>query len=159
MSASFANIAKDFDYKLIDKLRKQLGQDDRVVKVGVPVSAEPEPDGTPMVLVAAVHEFGSPKNAIPERSFIRSAVSENTEQYRRLNRINFVALLKGSINVETALKRLGEMAKSHMQQKIRSGPFQELKPETIARKGSSRPLIDTGNLIQSITYEIGKKND
>lgn len=156
---SFAKIAKDFDYKLINKLRKQLGQDNRVVKVGVPATAEPQPDGTPMVLVAAVHEFGSPKNNIPERSFIRSAVNENHDEYVRLNKINFVALIKNKITVEIALSRLGEMAKSHMQQKIRKGDFVPLKESTIKAKGSSAPLIDTGNLIQSITYALGTKND
>lgn len=158
MTGVSTKILKDFDYKLINKLKSQLNQNNKVVKVGVPVSSGEEENGIPIVLVAAVHEFGSPKNNIPERSFIRSAVNENKDAYTRMNRISLAGMLKGVVTIETALGRLGELAKGHMQQKIRKGNFAPLQPATIKAKGSSAPLIDTGNLIQSITYEIGSKN-
>jgi hypothetical protein len=35
-----------------------------------------------------------------------------------------------------------------------NGKFAPLKAKTIKRKGSSKPLIDTGQLRQSITYRV-----
>ncbi|MDF7681191.1 hypothetical protein PT300_11600 [Enterobacteriaceae bacterium ESL0689] len=52
---------------------------------------------------------------------------------------------------------MGEKLAGEVKRKIQSGIAPPLDPKTIARKGSSRPLIDTGNLLQSITYEVRDK--
>ena len=44
--------------------------------------------------------------------------------------------------------------KEKIQDKIRSGDFKPLKPETIRRKGSSKPLIDKGQMVNSINIKI-----
>ena len=41
-----------------------------------------------------------------------------------------------------------------VQDKIMTGPFAPLQPRTIARKKSSRPLIDTGQLRQAVSYVV-----
>ena len=63
-----------------------------------------------------------------------------------------------AVHHEQALGQLGEMTKGDVQTEIRSGDFAPLKPATIKRKGSSRPLIDTGQMVQSIAWELGDKN-
>ncbi len=128
-----------------------------MVNVGVP-EGKREEDGTPVAMIAAVHEFGSPSQGIPERPFLRVAVQRNRQKYVRLNRINLVKMLRGQATVDQALGQLGEMAKGDVQTEIRSGDFAPLKPATIKRKGSSRPLIDTGQMVQSIAWELGDKN-
>ena len=150
-------VLKDIDPKALDRLRQRLVGDNRVVNVGVP-EGKREEDGTPVAMIAAVHEFGSPSQGIPERPFLRVAVQRNRQKYVRLNRINLVKMLRGQATVEQALGQLGEMAKGDVQTEIRSGDFAPLKAATIKRKGSSRPLIDTGQMVQSIAWELGDKN-
>lgn len=150
-------ILKDIDPKAIDRLKQRLVGDNRIVNVGVP-EGKREADGTPVARLAAVHEFGSPKQNIPERPFLRVTVRENARNYVRLNRINLVKMLRGQMTVDRALGQLGEMAKGDVQRKIGTGPFTPLQQATIDRKGSSKPLIDTGQLVQSITWVLGKKD-
>ena len=149
-------VLKDIDPKALDRLRQRLVGDNRVVNVGVP-EGKREEDGTPVAMIAAVHEFGSPSQGIPERPFLRVAVQRNRQKYVRLNRINLVKMLRGQMGMEQALGQLGKMAKGDVQTEIRSGDFTPLKAATIKRKGSSRPLIDTGQMVQSIQWELGGK--
>ncbi len=151
-------ILKDIDPKAIDKLKKRLIGENKVVNVGVP-SSKREADGTPVAMIAAVHEFGSPAQGIPERPFLTPAIKKNRLKYVRLNRINLVKILRGQITAEKALGQLGEMAKGDVQVEIRHGNFAPLKPATIKRKGSSHPLIDTGQMVQSMQWELGDKKD
>jgi hypothetical protein len=47
-------------------------------------------------------------------------------------------------------------AQAAVKNKVVTGPFEPNKPATIARKGSDRPLIDTAQLLNSITYVVRK---
>ncbi|HQL09719.1 MAG TPA: hypothetical protein PLE35_08990, partial [Lentisphaeria bacterium] len=80
-------VLKDIDPKALDRLRQRLVDAGKVVNVGVPAGRK-EKDGTPVAMIAAVHEFGSPSQGIPERPFLRVAVQRNRQKYVRLNRIN-----------------------------------------------------------------------
>lgn len=159
-------VLKDIDPKALDRLRQRLVGDNRVVNVGVPegpnhVEKSGETyrlGGTSVAMIAAVHEFGSPSQGIPERPVYRVFVKKNRAKYVRLNRINLVKMLRGQMTAEQALGQLGEMAKGDVQTEIRSGVFEPLKEATKKRKGSSKPLIDTGQYIQSIAWELGDKN-
>ena len=37
---------------------------------------------------------------------------------------------------------------------VKTGTYAPLSPKTVARKGSSKPLVDTGLLLNSVTFEI-----
>jgi len=172
-------ILKDIDFKAFDELRRRISSGKHVVRVGVPTG--PEQGGTPLTMIAAVHEFGSGDGRIPERPFLRVAIEKSRMKYIRLNRINLVKMLRGQMVLEQALGQLGEMAKGDVQTEIRTGNFKPLEPTTIAarrrargdgynqdldrkvskkqKSGASagaidRPLIDTGQMVQSITWEI-----
>lgn len=150
-------LLKDVDLKVFDDLKRRfIGA--RVVKVGFP-QGKAEADGTPVAMIAATHEFGSPERGIPERSFLRSSMHENAQKYVRLNKLNLVSILRGGLTADQALGQLGEMAKGDVQVKIRSGDFTPLKQATMDRKGSSKPLVDTGQMVQSVSYEVGGEND
>lgn len=127
----------------------------RRVYVGVP-SGKKEEDGTPVALVAASHEYGAPAAGIPERPFLRNTITDNLDKYKRLNRINLLKVMKGQMNTDTALGQLGAMAAGDVQQFIGNNDYQ-IKEKTKQRKGSSKALIDTGQLVQSITFEV--RND
>lgn len=130
--------------------------DQQKLVVGVPASAGRRQDGLNNATIAAAHEFGVPGH-IPERSFLRSTLSENKEQASRLlaNRLQQAIFEDGETKAAFAL--VGEKLTGEVKRKIQSGLAPPLDPKTIARKGSSTPLIDTGNLLQSITYEVRNK--
>jgi len=138
--------------RVLDLVRRMEGGHDKVY-IGVPVGAAPEENGTPMAVVAAAHEFGAPSRGIPERSFLRVSLTMNAEKYVNFNRALMPRIINGQIGFEQALGLLGEMAKGDVQRFIATNTYQ-LKPATIKRKGSSKALIDTGNMRQSITWVL-----
>lgn len=152
-----ARIVKDLDGKFLDKLRRELDHAD-VVKVGFPSGGKKEPDGTPIALVAATLNYGSDKMNIPERPFLTDAVTKNKSKYAKLNKMNLLRVLSGKIKLRQCLEMLGVVAVGDVQSEIRNGSFTPLAPETIKRKGSSKPLIDTGNMMQSVTYVVEAKD-
>ena len=103
---------------------------------------------------AAVHEFGTKDRKIPRRSFMRTSFDEqNKELMGKINKlINKFLLSRGLTG--NFLKSMGLFMKEKIQDKIRSGDFKPLKPETIRRKGSSKPLIDKGQMVNSINIKI-----
>lgn len=146
-----AKVVKRINHKLMDRLT-MTNENLQRVKVGVP-AGRTESDGTSIALIARVHEFGAPSVGIPERPFLRNTIMANLEKYKRLNRINIIKYFQGTITMEQALGQLGLMAAADVKQFIHNNSYQ-LKPATIAAKGSSRALVDTGQLVQSILYEI-----
>lgn len=124
-----------------------------IVKIGFPSGAS-EKDGTPSALVGAVHEFGSESRGIPERSFLRSTMQEQMNKYIEMNKRTLQRVVNGAMRMRLALELLGQVASGDVKKKIRSGPFTPLSQGTIDRKGSDRPLIDTGDMLKNVTYEL-----
>lgn len=108
-------------------------------------------DGINQAGIAAVHEFGS--EHVPERSFIRSTLTEKDNYAKPLASVT-KKVMKGELGAKEALELVGTKAKGDIQQKIAKGVGPALDPKTIKRKGSSKQLIDTGQLRQSIDYEV-----
>lgn len=111
----------------------------------------------PMAMIAAIHEFGKPEIGIPERSFLRGGIQRGRPRFSRLNAANLRCVVLGSKSVDESLEQLGVVAAGEVKREFTAGTFEPNKPATIARKGSSRPLIDTGSLRQSITYVLEGK--
>lgn len=151
---STVKIHKNFDPKKLAEFRKRL-EGISMVKVGIPSGSSTE-DGTPLALVAAVHEFGSPEVNVPERPFLRNTIKGNQRKYVQLNKRNIIRVLEGRATLQQALGVLGEVAKGDVQTFIANNSY-TLKPITIARKGSSRALVDTGNMRGSITWQLDDK--
>lgn len=103
-------------------------------------------------IIAASHELGLGNN--PERSFLRSTMIEQADKYAKLIGETIPQAIKSGTSERDAYSKLGTIAMNDVKLKIASGPFTPLKQATIDRKGSSKPLIDSGNLRQSITWEI-----
>ena len=139
-------------------LHRRITSDRRRVLVGVP-KGKVEDDGTPIAMIAAVHEFGSPKRNIPERSFLRGGILRNLPRLRQLNADSMRKVARGSSTLSASLHRLGVAAAGDVKQFIVDGTFVPNAASTIAGKGSDKPLIDTGSLRQSITYEIDSGTD
>jgi hypothetical protein len=119
------------------------------VKVGV-LEGATESDGTPMALIAAVHEYGSKKRNIPQRSFVRGWVDDSKSQINSTVEKLMARVSGGTLTAQKALKTLGVFGVGGIKAKIKRGPFTPLS----RRKGT--PLIDTGQLRNSINYEVIK---
>jgi hypothetical protein len=64
---------------------------------------------------------------------------------------------KGDLDVEKFLSLEGEKAKAAIQEAITELKEPPNAPSTIKRKHSDNPLIDSGNMRQSVTYSVRKR--
>lgn len=126
---------------------------DFVLKIGIQ-GDRPQKDSAAVVVYATKNEFG---DGVPERSFIRSTVDEQIDNWQRLAFDLLRQLISSRQNAETVLQLVGERMQVDVQKKIVNlrKPSNSLK--TIALKGSSNPLIDTGRMRQSIRYSVERK--
>lgn len=106
------------------------------------------------VQVATFHEFGT-EGGVPERSFLRSTHDEKMREIaKKQDEILVDTFIKFKHSLATGLGLLGEWFKAEVQKKIRSNIPPALKESTIRNKGSSVALIDTGQMVQSISYKV-----
>lgn len=127
---------------------------DKVI-VGVPDDETHDESGESLAMIAAVHEYGSITRKIPARPFLHPALRKNQNKYSKILAQKATAILLGRFSLNQALALVGEMAQADVQKYIVDHQgFAPLKKSTIKRKGSSRPLIDTGQLRQSIRYRV-----
>lgn len=115
-----------------------------------------------MVALAAVHEFGSPAAGVPKRSFILRTVVQKRAQFARMSKLLTKAMItRAGFTARKALEALGLFGVSAVRDTITQGagvppPNEE---STKKRKGSERPLVDTGQLVGSIAHEVVRKSD
>lgn len=140
------------EQKRLEKLIRKAQQRQHVA-VGI-LQDEQREDGFSLVDLAMVHEYGSRAQNIPARSFIRSTCDAKRKEHLQLIRKFQWKILLGRITARHALIQLGEVVAKDMVQSINDGIEPTIKRATINRKGSSKPLIDTGRLKGSITHEI-----
>ncbi len=129
-----------------------------VVTVGIQSDAGAGQDGTPIAAYAAYNEFGTSGGGwggpIPARPFLGSTFDDKREAWGRVADVAISQALSGDRSFTDGLSLLGSMAQQDIQDKIASGDFAPNAPLTVAIKGSSQPLIDTGAMRQAIRYEV-----
>lgn len=158
MSREVAKLNDRVLRELTEKLRKMKAEDAHV-KVGVLASqggSAPVGDGEiTLVELAAIHEFGSPAANIPERSFIRGTLREGDVKsgLTRLIGAAARAIVAEKAEVKESLDKIGAWTVAQIKRRIKAHIEPPLKQKTIDAKGSSTPLIDTGQLINAITWE------
>ena len=140
------------DTKKIQELKKMLKA--TTIRVGVPEGAGGYDDGSTIAEVAFYNEFGTAR--IPERSFIRSTFNEQRDTFIKFMGSEAAKSLEGKQSMDTTIQRVGIKAQSEILKKFRDNDWDPNAPYTIAKKGSSTPLIDSGQLRQSITWEVKK---
>lgn len=107
-----------------------------------------------LAVIAATHEYGNDDGTIPERSYLRSTIVEKRRQINQHMKRVAQAMLGLGLTQDQALGLVGEFAVNAVKAKIRSNIPPGLKPATIDRKGSSIALIDTGRMLNSVTYKV-----
>lgn len=124
------------------------------VEVGLPSGGQHNDTSLSMHELGMVHEYGSPTRNIPARPFIAPPIKDNVEKYKRMMRDQALKLIFRRTTLHNALSLVGEAGKADIQKYMLSANFAPLSAATIERKGSSKPLIDTGQMRNAITYEV-----
>lgn len=132
------------------EFQRQL-REARTIEVVVGVQqGEMNGDGQQIAEYAAANEFGTEK--APERSFMRSAFDENVAELTREMEGRYAQMMRGALTTRAALGLVGLKLQDMIKDKISSNIPPPNADSTIARKGSSRTLIDTGAMKNSIHY-------
>lgn len=154
------NVVTDKDVGLKDILKQVQSLKGNIVKVGIQQGTgafsrniSNKQDAT-VAQYAFYNEFGTEK--IPQRSFMRTAFDENLSKVESAIESEYQKVLSGSMSADVMLGRIGLLMTNFVQRKIRSIFSPPNSPITIARKKSSKPLIDTGRMINSVRFVIQK---
>lgn len=129
-------------------------------------------DGTPVAYVAAIQEFGAvlrPDDGlglasqwmgenegpaggfIPPRPFMRPAVAKHGQEWMDLLAKGAKAALAGKFTAVEVMESVALRAAGDIGKQISAVMTPPLAPSTIAAKGFSKPLVDTGLMLQSVT--------
>jgi hypothetical protein len=154
------------------------------VEVGFAAGAT-YPDGTSVPLVAAIQEFGAPGKGIPPRPFFRNMVrsksgawpdqmlellkANNYDTAKTMKQMGLIVqdqLQQSIIDMNApALSEVTVMLRGMRRQKrFRDLPFHELIDTAIERVkagktnygASTKPLVDTGVMLKSVTVRVNK---
>ena len=146
----------------MDAIIKELtGLGQYSVKAGIPESTGKEGvDGVTVAQYAAWNEYGVAKKDggwhIPPRPFVTGWVENKTEEIKRIQETLVKSVSEGKLTAEKAVELLGQFAQDGIKQYIKTGDFVSNAESTIRAKNSSTPLIDTGTMMDSISFEIKK---
>lgn len=113
--------------------------------------------GVRVLDVAIWNEYGTP--TVPARPFLRTAIEENRDEInKRYDAIVTRCLTEPKkVNVKKELSRLGLFAVAKVREKIVSLDDPPNAQATIDKKGSSNPLVDTGQMAQSVTFLVAPR--
>jgi hypothetical protein len=132
------------------ELMKNLGNAKKSLLVGIVDDSE-HPSGKTVSEIAMNHEFGI---GVPQRSWLRDFfdfhLGDITPEMVDLGK----KIFNKKIPVEKALDAWGKHLVRKMKQRIQSGIGPPNSKQTIDRKGSDTPLIETGTFLNHISYKI-----
>lgn len=138
----------------LDALRK------KEVYVGIPDATTGRGGEISNAALMFIHSRGSPKHNIPARPVIEPALAQ-PEAQQRIG-IHLQAAAKHALNGDVGgamaeMEDAGMVGESVARDYFLSGNLAPNKPETVRRKGSDTPLIDTGILRGAITHVVRDK--
>jgi len=141
------------------KIERELRSARKLVAlVGIPSDAKRHDENPNIGLaeIAFIMEKGSTVNNIPPRPFMQQTRTMNEKKVAGLSKKYLSAISTGKMSAMDAIKKLGASYEGSMKKIFLTGAFAPDAPATARRKKSSRPLIDTGLLRQSIKYKVAK---
>lgn len=130
-----------------------------LVKVGFP-AGESDSDN---IQKAIWNEFGTSRG-IPERPFMRNTMRQKRTEYRAAMKAAAATIIEQAALGESvakekrkALKKLGIKAQGDIQAEITALRTPPNAPSTIRQKGSSNPLINSGEMRAAVTFKVEEK--
>ena len=143
-------------FEAIEKLTSQE------VLVGIPHGEARSDTDMTNAQIGYIQETGSPAMNLEARAFLAPGVEDcQVQTAAQLTKAIDQALTGNSQGVDRCLNRAGMIAQNSVRAKINSGDFAPLSEATLrarrrAGKTRTKPLIDTVQLRNSITYIIKK---
>lgn len=142
-----------------DKFRQRLAELAKQaatakVRVGIIEQANYEgSDGESVAQVAFWNEYGTA--TIPPRPFFRNTIAEHKDEWPK----QAAEMLEANGgDVRKTLELMGEGVKGQIVETIQAFREPPNAAATVKKKGSDKPLIDTGTLWRSIDYEVADES-
>jgi hypothetical protein len=141
---------KDYGFKRIELDFKALRG--RGVKIGL--MGNDQVEGVSVVDYATYNEFGTSR--IPARPFMQTTADTSKEEITKFTEYLVGRMIDGKVTDTTVLQNLGAKYQSLVQNTIRDAKNWAVPnaESTVAMKGSTSPLIDTGRLVGAVRYEV-----
>lgn len=136
--------------KLCEKLKKEL-KSVKGARAGY-IHDKRYPNGLSLVQNALIQEFGT--EHIPPRPFLRNTIKRNEKKWANFLKEYFNANMDGHMTLKMIALNIALMMQGDIQKSILSNTPPPNKPSTIRQKGSSKTLIDTGLLLNSVQSEV-----
>lgn len=162
----------DFSCKLDesgwDEILKQMNYlDEREIEYGYPDSSVIHRESKESIVDIAHWNNDGVKNKsgtswhIPPREFMDLAAMLTAEDMKKYNDLveTTTSKYKGTTQLDTVLKHIGNMAADSIREAIDIGEFAPLAPSTIRLKGSDVVLIETNQLYDDATSVVKLKGD
>lgn len=144
---------------LPDLLRRLASVAQRDVLVGVP-AGEARDDGPTNAEIGYQNEFGSPANNIPARPHLIPGVAAVQDKaVARLTQAASAAATGRMSDAERHLHAAGLIAQNSVRRTLTTAAYRPLSERTLAERRArgrtgTKPLIDTGQYRNSITYVV-----
>lgn len=159
MPADTTFVHKNHNKKRLEKYLRLMERS--YVNVGLPgqnspqaVDSDGNPAGMTVAQLGVIHELGSPARNIPPRSFMGQTQAKNWDSLKKNTKGVSKLVLNLRLHPQRALMLLGNWYEGRIKHQIKNGYYIPLKPATIAKKKSSRPLIDTAQMRNSVTHQV-----
>lgn len=115
-------------------------------------------NGMNNVQVAIANEVGSAPGVrpeVPSRPFMKQTFNaKRSAKFMQTLQDLLGGISRGQMSTKIALERIGRMGQTAVVNEIDTGVFAPNSPRTVAVKGSSKPLVDTGAMRQAVTYKV-----
>lgn len=154
MASSVTDRDQGYDRMIADL--DALARDELEITVGVheEEGGGDEGNGRTVAEIAEANEFGL---GVPARPAITGWADENRDAFTARMGQELEAALRARQSPAQRLDALAQVAAGEVQAKIAGGVPPPNAPVTVARKGSSTPLIDKGQFRSSIRGKVGKR--
>lgn len=147
-------VQKGITLKKLDRLESNVKKLlSREVSVGF-FAGTRNNEGKSIPNIARKNEYGDREKRVPARPFM--AITVARAEGAMLASMARIArdVVRGGLDATTPLTRLGRSFATAIRTTILSNVPPPNTPRTIARKGSSRTLIDTGQMLRAVTYRL-----
>jgi hypothetical protein len=131
---------------------------DMKLEWGIFSDAETYEDGMTPADVAKLNEEGHEINT-PPRPFMSTNAEKEKPVLKKMIKSLYRKMTKKIISPEERLMILGEYMEESLKQEIVDWSDPPNAPSTIAKKGFNDPLINTGLMLDSVSYRINNGED
>ncbi len=137
--------------RFMEQMRQISGMETRIgFQAGEAMHGE-----TDMCKIAMFNELGT--ESIPSRPFLRNSVDNHMDEIEAHLKAWCEKILQGEMEAHELMSNMGMLMQGIIRKEISEGSFVPNAPSTVSKKGSDRPLIDSGLMRDSVNYQIVKR--